>query len=230
MDNVSFNGGFLIHKPSPAMWEKVYNEIVPKRRIIANDIFEKNNILFVSKSIYDRDVLTYLLSKRNLKFSFYPNINLKTRLDSYFPKEIEKVLSSEHCTDSRKEIRAFIKQTTKPLNAILKYKWKSGDHIPQTFKALNMNSENYNIVTKNFISSVYDKNGKLIAKISPNNQQGINYAILYPRYKEELLTMYAINYQGEILSKSNDINSLNEFKKNFLHAVKIDAGRLRPTK
>lgn len=33
MDNISFQGGFLLQKPGRKMWEKIYNETVPNKRV-----------------------------------------------------------------------------------------------------------------------------------------------------------------------------------------------------
>lgn len=227
-NNINFQGGFLLKKPSTKMWGKIYNETVPNNRVIIHDLFEKDNIFFASKTYYDSSILTYLLSKKNLKFTYYPEINLKSGLNGYYPEEAEKILNSSTAIETRKEMKKFIKPGINPNDTSLRYKWKVEDHIPQTFKALKLNSEDYKVKTKDFITAIYDKNGKIIAKVSPNNQVGINYAYIYPRYSDESFSMIAINHKGEIISRSNDINSMKEFRKHFTNAVKIDAGRKRP--
>lgn len=230
-NNINFKGGFLLKKPSRNMWEKIYNDTVPKNRVIINDLYEKDNIFFASKNFYDSQILSYLLSKKNLKFTYYPNVNLKNQFDSYYPEETIKVLDSELAIESRKEMRKFIIPPTQNTTLkSLKYKWKPEDHIGQTMKALNLSSENYSVETKNFITSIYDKNHKLVVRTSPNNQVGINYAVVYPRYSDEKTLWVAIDHHGKIINKSSDIDALASFKKEFLQAVKIDAGRRRAAK
>lgn len=231
MDRINFTGGFLLHKPTPRMWEKVYNDALQgKKRIIINDLYEKGDIFFATKNGHDSNILKYLLSKRTLNFKFYPNISTKNRLDSEFPQEAIKILDSELAITSRPKMKEFIKPVYINPNKNLKYRWKENDHIEQTFKALKLDPENYVTKTQKHMTVIYDRNGVMVACASPNSQRGINYVYQYSNHLNKDFRMLIINHKGEILAQSTDINRMQEFKNNFIKAVKIDSGRTRPTK
>lgn len=234
MDKINFTGGFLLHKPTKRMWEKVYTEIVPKnKRVIINDLYEDGNVFFATKSIHDSNILKYLLTKRTLNLTYYPNISTKTRLDSYFPDEAVKTLDNELAISDKKEIRKHIKKeiinSADSLRA-LKYRWKENDYIAQTYKALKITPENYKAKTKNHITTLYDQNGNIAARVSPNTQQGTNYAYIYPSLLSDKFKMVVIDYNGEIIGSSSNIDLLAKFRKKFHQAVRTDYGRISSAK
>ena len=232
MDRINFTGGFLLKKPSPKMWEKIYTDnLQDKKRIIINDLYEAGNVFFATKSGHDSNILKYLLNKRNLQFTFYPNINTKCRFDNQFPDEAVKRLDTELAVTDRKEIKKYIKPDPiiSPARKLL-YKWKQNDHIEQTFKALKLDPENYTTKTKNHITRIYNRNGTLIAKVSPNTTAGINYVYEYPHFSNTNFRMLTINHNGEILSQTQNIEKMTEFNEYFKKAVKFDMGRTNPTK
>ena len=230
MDKINFTGGFLLHKPDVKKWEKAYDEIVPRKRIIIHDLKEQDNIFFATPSCYDSSILKYLFGEK-FKFTFYPDINLKNRLDAYYPEEAIKILDAQETviTDKRK-MRKYIVEPKPCSIQSLKYKWKPNDNIEQTLTALKLDKEDMKIKTAKSVTTITDRNGKLVAKVSPNTAQGINYALVYPRYGNENLRMIAIDHHSQIITDTTDINYLQEFKERFIRAVKFDKGRVTSPK
>ncbi len=239
-NNINFTGGFLIRNvANSTILDKVYDEIVPKKRIILQDLFEKGDFFFASKSCYDKEISEYLI-KRGFKFFYYPELNLKSRLSAWeMDKAIEKINSSSVITDEDE----IVKQASKfEINhAPMRYRWKENDHIQQTINALKrlsnsdtspiqFDEKNVLISTNNHLTVIKSKDGKLIAKVSPNNDKGISYAMIYPKYGDEHMLFMSTNYKGEIFSPTKDIDNLKEFMKKFRNAMKVDASRKRPNK
>ena len=94
MDNINFTGGFLLKSPKPQQWSKIYDEIVPRNRVIVNDLKGKDNVFFATKNCYDPSILKYLIDNK-VRFTFYPKINLKSRIDSYYPEKAAEILDAE---------------------------------------------------------------------------------------------------------------------------------------
>lgn len=231
MDRINFTGGFLLKKPTPKMWEKVYNEAVPATRNIINDLYEDGNLFFATKNSYDSAILKYLLNKRTLNFVYYPNVSTKNRFDSYHPEEALKILDKEVALTDRKEIRKSIKPEKQRIpESLRKYKWRENDYVSQTINALKINPENYNIVIKNHMTEFRDKNGKVVIEASPNTHSGINYILVYPHRDFDDLRMIAANHRGEILRTSTNIDLLKTFKAKMSEAAKLDFGRTPPTR
>lgn len=231
MDRINFTGGFLLKKPTPKMWEKVYNEAMPKHKNIINDLYEEGNVFFATKNGYDSSILKYLLSKRTLNFTYYPNVSTKNCFSAYYPEEAVKILDKEVVLTDRKEIQKTIKPEKKLLPDSLKqYKWKENDHIAQTFKALNLNPENYTTITRKHITLIKHNSGATVAKVSPNSVNGINYVYEYPHPSNKNFRMVVIDHNGNILSQTTNLGKMAEFSEHFSAAVKTDIGRTNPTK
>ena len=230
MDNINFTGGFLLKAPKPQQWEKIYNEIVPKKRVIVNDLKGKDNVFFATKNCYDPSILKYLIENK-VKFTFYPKINLKNRIDSYYPEKATEILDAEtEVITLKRNMLKYLETPTKSAVKQLKYKWKPEDHIPQTLQALKLDKSQCKISTKNSITTIKDLNDKILAKVSPNNNRGISYALIYPRFGDEKLRMVVTTHKGEIVTDTTDIDKLADFKKHFMHAVTLDLSRQRPKK
>lgn len=229
MDKINFTGGFLLHNPKPQKWEKIYNETVPKKRVIINDLKSQGDIFFATSNFYDKSILKYLLGAR-VKFTFYPNINLKKRISAYCPEEAAKILDAESLVirDKRKMKKIIEEPKPDPVKA-MRYEWKPNDHIQQTITALKLNPEEYTFKTRKSITTITDKNGKVFAKASPNSSHGINYVMVYPRFDDEKVRMLMINHRGEILTETNNIENMNNFTENFRKTVKFDRERILGT-
>ena len=230
MDNINFTGGFLLKSPKPQQWSKIYDEIVPRNRVIVNDLKGKDNVFFATKNCYDPSILKYLIDNK-VRFTFYPKINLKSRIDSYYPEKAAEILDAEtEVITLKRKMLKYLETPQKSAVRQLKYKWKPEDHIPQTLQALKLDKSQCKISTKNSVTTIKDLNDKLLAKVSPNNGRGISYALIYPRFGDEKLRMIATTHKGEIVTDTTDIDKFVDFKEHFMHAVKFDLGRQRPKK
>jgi len=227
MDNISFSGGFLIQKPSPIKWKNIKAQL-PPNKCIFEDYNANGDKFFAIKNFYDRDML-YVLLRKKVNFKFYPDINLKNRLDSYYPEEARKVVSAQtNVLDTVEQIRLFIKECAPKRNfTIAKYRWKPEDHIDKTLKALGLKSTECSVSKKD--GKTYIKNGKnILAIASPNNEHGINFVYVFPKTSGGESKMFALSQGGE----TEPFSPLNykEFNKLFLRNVKIDLARKRPQK
>ena len=225
MDRINFTGGFLIKSPTPAKWKKI-EEVLPKHKIILPK-YNDSDVFVAVKPCYDPQIASQILAKK-INFKFYPNINLKTRLDAHNMDEAYKIIGAQTEEISTfADLRQYIKSLKKPFR-IPKYNWKPEDHIPKTFKVLGLEQENYVVKIKNGITIIKDKNGKLIAKASPNTDKGTNFIYVYPKNSDDSSKKLAVASEGEIFEFSP--LQYMDFKKQFMRAVKIDNARKRPQK
>ncbi len=241
MNEINFCGGFLIEKPSIRMWNGI-QENMPKKKCVFQNFNENGDKFFVIKSVYDKAMASYILSK-NVKFKFYPEINLKNRLDPYSPEEAHRVISAQtYVIDSKSMLRKFINANT-DVNIVPKYKWKPNDHIGKTLKALELNPDECNVKIISGVAYITDKKGIIIAKASPNNERGVNFVYVYPKHRgflsnkdkkgyfypqntDDSPQRFALTQGGErhYFGALQTIDFQNKFKQN----VKIDSGRIRP--
>lgn len=228
MNDISFSGGYLIYKPSPTKWRNI-KKALPSKKCVFEDYNDNGDKFFAVKSFYDREMAKIILSKK-VKFKFFPDINLKTCLDSYYPEEAREVVASQtNVIETPKQLRKFIKvNTPKKVHSILKYRWKPEDHIEKTYKALELDSAEYPFYIEKGITYITDKNGKIVAKASPNNEKGINFVYEYPRRPDDSSRKFALIQGGETF----DFGPLQwkQFETHFMQNVKIDQSRKRSQK
>ena len=221
MDRINFTGSFLIKQPNTQLYEKFCERVLPRsHRTIVKDVYKKDNVLVTVRKTYDKEIAEYLLA-RPFNFVYYPNAGTKKCFDSQFPKKAEEILNGQkRVLKNRSEIEAYIKRLTyseKPIT----YKWRHNDHIDQTLTALKLKPEDCIVTTKDNVTTIYKKeDSRILAKVSPNNDIGDNFALLYPRFSQDPIKYAKINYKGEITEITSDISKLKEFKKSFITAVK----------
>lgn len=224
--NVNFQGGFLIKKSKIG---QIMAEL-PKRKCIIPEINDMGDTFVAVKDIYDLQMVN-LLSKHHTRYKYYPDINLKARLDSNNIEAARRTVNSQtNILEKPKDILNFLKTVRKQFVAMPVYKWKPNDHIDKTFKALALEPENYTVKIKNGITYIYKKKDKkLVAKASPNSNRGYNYVYELPKNGDCASRKLAIDNDGKIVWEYPSTD-LKTFIKNFMQAVKIDNGRIRPQK
>ena len=226
-NNVTFKGGFWIK--SPEKWNDIV-KIMPRRKCIIDTVNEHGDKFFAIKTAYDKEMAFNLLRKK-VDYKFYPDINLKSRLDGRLPKESMAVVEAQERVLKGDEIRAYFANYNKTSLPISKYRWKPEDHIDQTFKALKtvlgIDRNNCNVKIEKGIATIFDKSGKKIAKASPNSDKGYNYVYILPRDSEGSSQRLCVNYNGEIESRFAPADFMI-FKEHFMKNVKRDIGRKRP--
>lgn len=233
--NISFNGGFWIKKPSPEMWSAI-KEVMPRRKQILEQLNDDGDKFFAIKTCYDKE-MTFKLFNQEIKkgrevekvdFKFYPDINLKVRIDSYFPEEAKETINAQkRVIENRSSIRKFFAQEPIKQKPIMKYRWKPEDQVAQTLTALKLDKENCNIDIKNGVTKIYDKSNNLIAIASPNSHKGYNYVYEYPTVTKPDARRLVVDYNGAIVHEFGILDS-KIFRKFFERNVKIDNGRIRP--
>ena len=226
MYNVTFQGGFLLKRPtSDTLWKEIQAEF-PSSKCVIEDFNEYGDKFFAIKTVYDKAMASILMSKK-VKFRLYPDINLKSRLDPYNPNEAREIIQAQtNFIEDEDELRQFIRSGKKIL--IEKYRWTPDDHIDKTYKALGLNPSEYKTIIKKGITYIEDKNGNVVAFASPNNNKGVNFVYassktenLDPSFEKFALDQYGNKeYFGPL--KTGD------FRKHFMDNVKIDLGRKRP--
>ena len=229
MAKVSFTGSFLLKQPNKTAYEEFYEKVLPKsKRVVVPDVINTGNKLVTVKNCYDREIAEYLL-KKSFDFVYYPNADLKRKFNPQDPKAAAEILGKEKKVIKDKEvIRAYaenLEYSKKPIE----YRWEPDDHIDKTINALNLEKKDCIITNIDNILSIYDnKNCRLIAKASPNNDNGENFVYLYPTPSNTILAK--ISYDGRMDFYLCDKSSLEDFKWHFYNAVKIDKARQHPTK
>ena len=229
MNDISFNGGFLISKPSPTKWKNIKAQF-PSNKCVFENYNSNGDKFFAIKSFYDREMIGVLLRKK-VNFKFYPDINLKSRLDSYYPETAREIVNSQtNVIDTPDQLRKFIRECTpvKRKSPIVRYRWKPEDHIDKTYKALHIDSSQYQTEIIKGITYIKDVNGKIVAKASPNNERGVNFVYELPKTPNGESKMFALSQGGE----KEPFSPLNykEFHRLFMRNVKIDLARKRPQK
>lgn len=228
MDNrISFQGGFLLKRPTNnKLWKEVVDEL-PSSKCIIEDFNEYGDKFFAIKSIYDRAMASVLIHKK-VPFRLYPDINLKTRLDSRNPEEARKVIASQtNIIEDEKELRKFVSTGGKKV-LIEKYRWVPEDHIDKTYKALGLEKSKYKTVIKDGITYIKNKNNETIAMVSPNNQRGVNFVYLCSKTdnSDPSLEKFALDLNGN--RRYFGPLQTKEFHDLFMKNVKLDLGRIRP--
>ena len=227
MDNITFQGGFLIKKPSKTTWNSI-QEAMPRHKCLFQDFNGNGDKFFAIKSVYDEAMARVLLRKR-VGFKFYPDINLKSRLDTYYPEEAHKIVDAQtNVIETKDGLKEFLKTITKKPVYIKRYHWKPEDHIDKTFRAAELNPAEHTVSVSDHITYIKDKSGKVVAKASPNNERGVNFVYIYPKKHEPFSRRLAVNEGGEV----HEFSALQtiEFQKLFMKNVRMDMGRKRPQK
>lgn len=229
MNNINFGGGFLIEKPKNAtIWSNIKKEL-PRHKCIIENINDKGDKFFSVKSIYDKD-LAGLILRQNVKFKFYPDINLKVRMDAYYPEDARKILKEQtNIIESEEQLREYIKKINRPNVALLKkYRWTPEDHIDKTLQLIGVNKSDCKIKIKSGVTYIYNSNDKILAKASPNNTEGINFVYIYPKNIDSFSRRIALSQDGTTYEFSPV--QYTKFLEKFMKNVKIDLGRKRPQK
>ena len=238
MNDINFKGGVFIKNPKTGdKWNDVWNVIkseLPRRKYLFEDYNGDGDKFVAFKSCYDKDMASVIL-RSGVKFKFYPEINLKSRLDTYFPEESRKIVDSQtNVIESEDELRKFMQESDIKPALFKKYRWVPNDHIEKTYKATGLNPDDCITEIVDGVTFIKDKSGKTLVKASPNNARGVNFVYQYPQKvasssnKDETSRRFALTQGGE----TKDFGPLRvvEFFKNFRENVKIDAGRKRPQK
>ena len=222
MDNINFTGSFVIKKPGKTGWNKIMHEMMPDTSFVKGNFLGKENMFVATSDRYDREVATYLMNA-NFAFNYYPNINLKSGICSMPVKAIESVVSASKVLTGKKEIIKHVAEVEKKFIPH-DYVRKANDHIIQTINALkqlqHIPVDTLNHFTIKGETLFVDRNGKLVAKASPNNPRGFNFIQVFPRYStSEDMEMIKTDYTGNIHYKTKNIDKLRLFKRDYNAAV-----------
>ena len=238
-NNINFRGGFLIKKPSTEIWNGIQS-VLPRKKCVFQEFNAEGDKFFAIKDCHDAQIARYILdtnknagknSKNKIKFQYYPEINLKTGLDTYFPEEARKTIDGETQvikTNKKLENQFFSKKEEEIVPIYKKYRWKENDHISQTLKALKLKDDECKVTIENGITMIYDLKGNAIAAASPNGHKGINFVYEYSRDGKNSRKL-AVDRNGEIIWEYG-INEITDFQKFFERHIRIDKGRNKQIK
>lgn len=226
MNNINFTGGFLISNPKQKVWNRIEANAMPRKKISFDPYNEEGDKFVVINSYHDKEFGHDLL-RRWVKFLYYPNINLKSGLDPMHPEQAKEIINKETVVVKSPDFRKYIREELLvKQHPILRYKWSPNDHIDKTLQFLELDRAECDIVIKQGITYIKDKNGKLIAKASPNTTLGTNFVYTYPKNDDDSSRKVAIGYKGDVYDF--DVFQIKSFWNNFKRAVNIDLGRKRP--
>ena len=222
MDNINFTGSFVIKNPGKIGWKNIMRDMIPESAFIKGNFLGKGNMYVASSDRYDNEIATYLINS-NFAFNYYPNINLKSGVCNMPVNTIESTIKDSKVLTDKKEIRKYTSEVERkyiPKN----YVREANDHISQTINALKQVEHIPVDFLKHFTykgeTIFVDRNGKLIAKASPNNPRGFNYIQIFPRYStSEDMYMIKTDYTGQIHYITKNIDKLRLFKRDYLAAV-----------
>ena len=96
-----------------------------------------------------------------------------------------------------------------------------GNLITKTMTSIGLNPAEYSIKNKRGYTTLFDKEGKIAARISPKGKCGINYAYVLPKNSDVSPERYALA-DGEIIFKFSTLSGAKQFAKNFTEAVKYN--------
>lgn len=224
--SINFNGAFLVKNTSLETWN-LMKATFPKKKCAIPNLNSNGDRFIAVKDCYDILIADFINKNKDIKFEYFPNINLKSMLDPEKPKEAESFIRAQtNVIKTRTQMMNYIRKVRKQFMIPDQYYWKPGDHIEQTMKALGLNTDQYRTYDKNGITFIKDKTTKkVIAKASPNSNNGINYVYVNSGVNGNPSSRkLAIDHTGKIIWEYSVID-IKSFKDNFLRAINIDEER-----
>ena len=218
-NSVSFQGGFLIKKPKLTVWSEIKANL-PKKKAVFNVFNTEQDSFIACKTHYDEQVAD-LLKSHDTSFKFYPDINLKSRLDpEHTPEAVEIVNAQKRVITTIEELKEYFENTKKALNSKQSKIFKM-DHMQQTLTALKLKSDDCDIIYKRGITFIYDKSGRLIAQASQKSPMGFNYVYFYPECKDHSMERWIVYPNGD--KKSVSVLNASHFRKIFIQNTESKA-------
>ena len=217
-NNVSFQGTFLIKKPS----EGVKNELksVLKKH---NFIFEHVNgsdALYITKT-QDKDIAE-CIKKNNLQFRYYPELNTTS---GFLPHNMGYALELIGKSGAKfiRSLPNMLAKTEGKQKTIVMDTFKMYPHLPKSLEALGMDAKDY-VITRSpkGFHIVEDKKGYLRARISMPNALGRNYVQEIPKVSDDSVRRFEIDKNGQI-TKTYGVNKIRAFMDAFIGAAKFNA-------
>lgn len=223
-NNISFNGAFLIKKPTQQIKEDILG-VLGKRRQIMHNFNSYGDSFYVVRDSKDKGIANFII-KNNLDFKYYPGLNTKSGFDAQLYNEAKEIIkkSDSKVITSQVQLKKFFEKS-------LIRKAKKEDNgqalIQKTLQAINLNSNEYQLSTEKGYTIVRNKEGQSAALISPPAKFGITYAYVFPKNTSDEPLRCAIDYEGNIIYKFTGISEALRFKKNFMGAVKMHLNKLK---
>ena len=213
MDNkISFNGTFLLKRPTKTVKNEIAELCGNKRKMI----FDFNpDMLCVVRDSKDKAIADYIM-KKDLSFKYYQELNTTSGFDIAHPDKAKAILEGHTPISSTKELRI---KFPKPVE-----KEKKFSFIDRSMKALHLNPETHTTRSIRGTIHVYDKNQNLKARISPPGKFGINYAYVQPKTTDDAPLRFALDKNGKIIFEYTTLSGAKQFQKNFSDALRHSKG------
>lgn len=212
----SFKGAFLI-KAIPDKIKPQLTELFPKHRQIFDNFQNNGDVFLVVKN--SKDLLAANFIKENkFQFKYYPELNTKSGFDSEKPQAVSDIINSTKpkVITSIKEMFEFLKPINKSLKTV------QSDNISQILTSVGLDAEDVKIKGFKGYKLVTDKEGKVVARISPSGKFGMKFVFIEPKNAEASPLRYAVDNNGNIVAQYSSFKGIKQFRDNFNAAVEYN--------
>lgn len=206
----NFQGGFRLMNLSPEVKNEVPNILKKHRQIFDN--FERQNDVFITV----RDEANYKVAKfikeHKIDFEFYPTINTQSGLDNERPWELTNLIAITNYSPIKtlnqyRKFEAKVKRENYIEN-------NSPIYINNILKALCIDNK-HQITNKKGAMVITDSEYGRDIIISPPSKLNIHYVKVVPKSVDKIVERYAIDSDGNILSRYQSPDGIMKFNKNF---------------
>jgi len=220
-NNVNFQGAFVIKSISAEAKSELL-ELIPKKRQLFNDFKKEGDILLVTRNSQNTTVADFI-RKNHLKFRYYPPLCTKSGFDDEKPLEAAKKLA-ENKNSVITTLRDMYENLKPKVKLVIEkpVKIDRRNNMESVLKALKLDSSGIVTNKTNGYTTLSDKNGKVIARVSPKGKFGTYFVFVEPKNTDEDALRYAIDESGNIIAKYVSFKGLAQFKKNFMAAVNFN--------
>lgn len=208
--NTSFKGGFRFSQ-MPISAKNDLAEFITTKKQIFNDFERVGDVFLVTRDMTNYKVAQFI-KKHKLTFEFYPQVNTRCGLDTEKPEGLSKFL-------------AIIKEP--PIKTVSQLKkslinQKRSDYIEQKSPAyIDKILKTLCIDNKHSINDY--KGGKIVIDnefnrkiyISPPSRFNIHYVMVKPDSISGDVKRYALDSQGNILTKFDTPDAIKLFNKRY---------------
>ena len=210
-NNINFKGVFVVNKPDVVLRQAIKTAGKLKPEHILPEYIGKNNVMYLVRDCFDKNVANILIGTPNAKFKYYPTLDNKSGFNvENKSKAIDMIAKAKDTVITTKEkLITVFKQKTRDIlkNNIIRIQERNLKLMSkETFTDFKEDSYRKCIDVQTGICRIFKEvpnknNGKNIRhtllEISPPDKSGICYAKYTPISIEEPIRRIAINKNGE---------------------------------
>ena len=210
VSNTNFQGGFRLINVSPKVKNELPNVIKKHRQIFDN--FEKQGDVFITVRDEANKKIIKFIKDNKIDFEFYPTINTKSGLDNEKPSELTNLI--EQIKDVPIKTMTQFRKYTDAMHRKHYIKKHAPEYTDKILKALCIDNKHPVKEVKGAII-VSDKEFNREILISPPSKYNIHYVKVVPKGVDGMVERYAIDTDGNILSRYQSPNGMKMFNNKF---------------